>query len=102
MESQDNPVTRTSDAWRIFALSICIAAFAWMEWAALRSQMLGRWYLADVGSLHYCLVNTLHGRFMWSPMVEANHFGYHFTPLLLLMSPVTWFSAYPVPLVSLY
>lgn len=81
---------------------LCLLAFCYMEWVALTQWMSGHWYLADVGNIHYCLANTLRGRFMWSPLMEGNHFAWHFTPLLLALSPVSLLSTYPVPLVTLY
>jgi uncharacterized membrane protein len=81
---------------------LCAVAFFWMEWIALTQWLSGRWYLADVGNIHYCLVNTLAGRFMHSPLTGGNHFAWHFTPFLLLLAPVVGLSAYPVPLVTGY
>ncbi|MBA2670825.1 MAG: DUF2079 domain-containing protein [Gemmatimonadetes bacterium] len=69
---------------------------------AITRFLSARWYLSDVGNIHYALVNTLHGAFMYSPVHEANHFGYHFTPFLLPIAPLTLLSDYPVPLVTSY
>ncbi len=55
-----------------------------------------------MGNIHYCMWNTIHGRFMWTAYHEGNHFAYHFTPLLVALSPITLLSAYPVPLVTSY
>lgn len=73
-----------------------------MEAVEITRFLSGRWYLADVGNIHYTLVNTLQGRFMESPMHEANHFGFHFTPFLLLLAPFTLTCPWPVPLVTSY
>ncbi len=82
---------------------VTLAAFSFMEVVALTQWLSGRWYLADVGNIHYCLFNTLHGQFMASPLVGgANHFAYHFTPFLLLLLPIVGLCPYPVPLVSSY
>lgn len=81
---------------------LCAVAFAYMECCELTRWMAGKWYLADVGNIHYCMVNTLRGRFMYSPLMESNHFAYHFTPLLVLLSPITLLSKYPIPLVTIY
>jgi len=83
--------------------AITIAALIYMEWIALTQFLTSRWYLADVGNIHYCLFNTLHGRFMASPMHDhLDHFGFHFTPFLLLLLPIVPLSAYPIPLVTTY
>lgn len=81
-------------------LSLC--AFILMECTALNRWRTGHWYLADVGNIQQTLFNTWHGRFMWSPLDEGNFFAFHFSPFLLLLSPVTLLSAYPLPLVTLY
>jgi uncharacterized membrane protein len=39
---------------------------------------------------------------MWSPLVETNHYRYHFTPLLTALAPVTLLCKYPIPLVTIY
>lgn len=95
------PAPRLSTAHAaLFAL--CLGAFGLMFWAEVTRFLAGRWYLADVGNIWVCLCNTMNGQFMWSPMVEVNHFACHFTPLFLLLLPLTWLSAYPVPLVGGY
>lgn len=81
---------------------LCGGAFVIMAGLALNFWMAGKWYLADVGNIQYCLVNTWYGRFMWSPLAFSNHFGLHFTPFLLLLLPIVWLSAFPVPLVLAY
>jgi uncharacterized membrane protein len=87
--------------WTVVALAG--AAFAFMEWVAVTQWLSGHWYLADVGNIHYCLFNTLHGSFMASPQHDAiNHFAFHFTPFLLLLLPLVPLSVYPVPLVTSY
>jgi uncharacterized membrane protein len=95
------PRTRI-DPWFFACVLMCLLAFAWMEWLALNHWMAGRWYLADVGNIQFALFNTLHGRFMWSPMVETNHYAYHFTPLLTALAPITLLSVYPIPLITVY
>jgi len=40
-----------------------------------------------VGLIDYSLHWTLHGRFMYSPLIGRSHFGVHFTPTLLLALP---------------
>lgn len=80
-----------------------LLAFAYMEWIALSQWLTGRWYLADVGNVHYCLFNTWYDGFMNSPLMgHNNHFAFHFTPFLLLLSPIVFLSVYPVPLVTSY
>ena len=96
------PTSSSSRAARIGVLLLCLLAFVWMEAVEITRFLSGRWYLADVGNIHYTLVNTLHGRFMESPMHEANHFGFHFTPFLLLLAPFTLASRWPIPLVTSY
>lgn len=86
--------------WALAAL--CFIACGVMCTIAFNYFLAGRWYLADVGNIHFCLVNTWEGRFMWSPLAMANHFGLHFTPFLLLLMPIVWLSPYPIPLVMLY
>ena len=81
---------------------LVIASFGYMEFLAINNWMAGRWYLADVGSIQAALQNTLRGKFMWSPFVEANHYRYHFTPLLTALAPITLLSIYPIPLVTVY
>lgn len=93
---------RRSDPWLLACIALVVLSFGYMEWLAFNNWRAGRWYLADVGNIQYCLVNTLHGRFMWSPLVETNHYRYHFTPLLTALAPVTLLSDYPVPLVTVY
>ncbi len=89
-------------AWVFIAL-LAAGSLAYMEWIALTQWLTGRWYLADVGNIHYCLFNTLHGRFMVSPLMgHLNHFAFHFTPFLLLLVPLAALSAYPLPLVTTY
>lgn len=73
-----------------------------MEWTAITRFLAGQWFLADVGNIHYCMWNTLHGRFMYSPLTSCSHFAYHFTPLLVVLSPISLLSSYPVPLVTCY
>jgi uncharacterized membrane protein len=73
-----------------------------MEWIAISQFWSGHWFLADVGNIQYCLLNTLHGDFMYSPLMEANHFAYHFTPFFFLLLPITFLSSYAIPLVSSY
>jgi uncharacterized membrane protein len=92
-----------TDRWGWLATgALCAVAFVWMEWIALTQWQSGRWYLADVGNIHYCLANTLGGRFMFSPLTGGNHFAWHFTPFLLLLLPFVPLSVYPVPLVTGY
>lgn len=80
-----------------------LIAFGYMEWIALSQWLTGRWYLADVGNIHYCLFNTWHDGFMNSPLIgHNNHFAFHFTPFLVLLSPLVFLSVYPVPLVTTY
>ncbi|MCX7626463.1 MAG: DUF2079 domain-containing protein [Candidatus Sumerlaeaceae bacterium] len=80
-----------------------VLAFAYMEWIALSQWLTGRWYLADVGNIHYCLFNTWYDGFMNSPLMgHNNHFAFHFTPFLLLLSPLIFLCVYPVPLVTTY
>lgn len=93
---------RRFDGWLLACVAFVAVSFGYMEWLAINNWLAGRWYLADVGNIQYCLVNTLHGRFMWSPLVETNHYGYHFTPLLTALAPVTLLSNYPIPLVTIY
>jgi hypothetical protein len=89
-------------AWIATAL-LTVGTFVFSEWIALTQWLSGRWYLADVGNIHYCLFNTLHGRFMVSPLMgHLNHFAFHLTPFLILLVPLVPLSAYPVPLVTSY
>ncbi len=83
-------------------LLLCAIAFCWMQFVSMSRFHAGHWYLADVGNIWACLGNTAHGRFMWSPMVETNHFACHFTPFLLLFVPTVWLSGYAIPLVTGY
>lgn len=88
---------------RAATVLISILAFGLMEWIALTQWLTGRWYLADVGNIHYCLYHTLFDGFMVSPLVgHQNHFAYHVTPLLVLLAPLVLLSSYPVPLVTAY
>lgn len=90
------------DPWWWAAVLISLSGFSWFQWVAINNWMVGRWYLADVGNVQYMLLNTLRGKFMYSPMVEGQHYAYHFTPLLTLLAPISLLSAYPVPLVTTY
>lgn len=83
-------------------LGMCLAAFVFMEWVAITQFLSGHWYLADVGEINTILRNTLRGRLMYSPNMEGSNFGYHFSPALLLFSPLTLLSRYPIPLVTSY
>ncbi len=82
--------------------ALTITAFGLMMWVSLTMWLNGAWGLNDVGNVANMLFNTLHGRFMWSPDIEACHFAYHFTPLLVGLSPISLLSDYPVPLVAAY
>ena len=97
-------LSRTKRLNTSFALTIllCLAAFVWMEWIAVTAWLSGHWYLADVGYVNSALLSTMSGRFMYIPQVQGSAFGYHFWPTLALLSPVTWFSSYPLPLVTCY
>jgi uncharacterized membrane protein len=89
-------------AWGL-TLLLTIGAFVYMEWIALTQWLSGRWYLADVGNIHYCLFNTWYDGFMNSPLMgHNNHFAFHFTPFLLVLAPLVLLSVYPVPLVTSY
>lgn len=90
------------DPWWWAAVLVSLVGFAWFQWIALNNWIVGRWYLADVGNVHYMLLNTLRGNFMYSPLVEGQHYAYHFTPLLTLLAPVSLLSAYPIPLITTY
>jgi len=81
---------------------LCAVAFYIMEWLALTQWLAGRWYLADVGNIQYCLVNTWTGKFMYSQLDEGNFFASHFSPALLLLLPLVRLSDYPIPLVTAY
>lgn len=81
---------------------VCLTAFGVMAGLSINYWMAGKWYLADVGNVNHCLINTWFGRFMWSPLMASNHFGVHFTPFWFLLLPIVWLSAYPVPLVLAY
>jgi uncharacterized membrane protein len=81
---------------------LCLAGFSCMEYLAINQWLGGRWFLADVGNIQYCLVNTWNGKFMYSPLDEANFFAGHFSPILFLMLPLIWLSVYPIPLVTTY
>lgn len=87
---------------RAASAGIGLIAFLWMAWIAYTQFVTSRWYLADVGNIWYCLLNTLHGHFMLSPMTGTNHFAYHFTPFLLLLVWLPLLSDYPIPLVMSY
>ena len=97
----DHPVTILPREWW-FVAALSIVAFALMMWVSLTMWLNGAWGLNDVGNVANMMFNTLHGRFMWSPDIEACHFAYHFTPLLVGLSPITLLSDYPVPLVAAY
>lgn len=84
----------------VACFALCISAAAWAGYVESTRWMSGRWYLADVGNVHQMLVETLHGRFMYSPLTENNHFAWHFTPTLLLLLPFTLLSSYPFPLIA--
>lgn len=95
------PAGRLSrSTWALAAL--CFISLGVMCAIAFNYFLAGKWYLADVGNIQYCLVNTWQGDFMWSPLAMANHFALHFTPFLLLLTPVIWLSPYAIPLVMLY
>lgn len=81
---------------------LCTVAFAMMEYLALNQWLTGRWYLADVGNLQYCMVNTWGGNFMHSPLDQGNFFAFHFVPWLFILMPMVWLSPYPIPLVTAY
>ena len=97
----DRPVTILPREWWSVAALVAIA-FGLMMWVSLTMWLNGAWGLNDVGNVANMLFNTLHGRFMWSPDHEACHFAYHFTPLLVALSPISLLSDYPVPLVAAY
>lgn len=86
----------------IFLVLLVAVSFGIMEWTAIADWQGGRWFLADVGNIQYTLVNSWYGDFMWSPMVQSNHFAYHFTPFFILLMPFVWLSDFPVPLITLY
>jgi len=88
--------------WYVAVAALCVIAFGAMSAIAMSGFFAGKWYLADVGNIQYCLTNTWNGRFMWSPLMFGNHFAWHFTPFLLLLLPIVWLSPYPIPLVISY
>lgn len=81
---------------------LCALAFGWMEYLAINQWLRGKWFLADVGNIQYCLVNTWTGKFMYSQLDGGNFFASHFSPFLLLVLPIVWLSDFPIPLVTSY
>ena len=81
---------------------LCALAFGWMEYLAINQWLRGKWFLADVGNIQYCLVNTWTGKFMYSELGGGNFFASHFSPFLLILLPIVWFSDFPIPLVTSY
>lgn len=101
MEPDHSAVNR--DRLALAALAgLCVAAFAFMEWIALTQFQAGKWYLYDVGYIHYYLWKSVHGAFMDAQLGLGNYFGYHFSPLLVLLIPIVYLSQYPIPLVTSY
>ncbi len=71
----------------ILAVAGLLAAEFYYGWIALSQQASRHTFPHDVGLMDYCLYWTLHGRFMYSPLIGQSHFGVHFTPTLLLALP---------------
>jgi len=71
----------------IIAVAGLLAAQFYYGWIALSQQASHHTFPHDVGLIDYSLYWTLHGRFMYSPLIGQSHFGVHFTPTLLLALP---------------
>jgi len=71
----------------IIAVAGLLAAQFYYGWIALSQQASHNTFPHDVGLIDYALYWTLHGRFMYSPLIGQSHFGVHFTPTLLLALP---------------
>jgi uncharacterized membrane protein len=71
----------------IAAVAGLLAAELYYGWIAFSQQASHNTFPHDVGLIDYCLHWTLHGRFMYSPLIGRSHFGVHFTPTLLLALP---------------
>lgn len=92
----------TPARWWMAVAAMCLLAFGYFEYLAINQWMTGRWYLTDVGNIQYVMVNSWHGDFLYSPFNPGNFFASHFSPILLLISPIIWLSKYPIPLITLY
>jgi uncharacterized membrane protein len=71
----------------ILLVAGALAAQFYYGWIALSQQASHHTFPRDVGLIDYSLHWTLHGRFMYSPLIGQSHFGVHFTPTLLLALP---------------
>ncbi|MGO8704717.1 MAG: DUF2079 domain-containing protein [Candidatus Brocadiia bacterium] len=71
----------------IIAIAALLAAELYYGWIAWSQQASHHTFPHDVGLIDYSLHWTLHGRFMYSPLIGRSHFGVHFTPTLLLALP---------------
>jgi uncharacterized membrane protein len=71
----------------IVAVAALLAAELYYGWIAFSQQASHNTFPHDVGLIDYSLHWTLHGRFMYSPLIGRSHFGVHFTPTLLLALP---------------
>jgi uncharacterized membrane protein len=69
------------------AVTGLLAAELYYGWIAVSQQASHHTFPHDVGLIDYSLHWTLHGRFMYSPLIGRSHFGVHFTPTLLLALP---------------
>lgn len=87
--------------WVAVGLVGC-AAFALMMGVSLTQWIAGLWFMNDVGNVYHMWHATLRGNLLWSPYTETSLLAYHFTPLLVLLAPLSLLSDYPVPLVGSY
>ena len=76
-----------------------VAAQAYYGWIAASQHLALCTWPHDVGLMDYCFYSTLHGRFMYSPVIGQTHFGVHFTPTLLLLVP--FYAVFDSPLTLL-
>lgn len=93
------PVTRRE--WAGVAM-VGAVAFALMMWVSLTQWIAGLWFMNDVGNVYNMWYATLRGNLLWSPYTETSLLAYHFTPLLVVLSPLSLLSDYPIPLVASY
>ena len=57
-------------------------------WIAISQFLTGRWFLADAATFIMLCGTRCTALHVLAPVL-LNHFAYHFTPLLVLLSPIT-------------
>ena len=69
-------------------VNLGMVLYYWWYQVALANTLDTYWL--DAGVFMEALNNTLHGNFFYSDYLGVNHFGIHFSPVLLILLPWVW------------